>query len=52
LFSIFTGMKDKRPKDINQLAKHIADIATGEVKDTISESKKKQSVKKKKTKSK
>lgn len=33
-------MKDKRPKDVNQLAKLIADIASGEVKDTISESKK------------
>ncbi len=32
--------KDKRPRDINQLAKLIVDISTGEVEDTISESKK------------
>jgi len=30
--------KAKRPKDTNQLAKNIADIATGESKDTLSES--------------
>lgn len=30
----------KRPKDINQLAKSIVDIATGKAEDTISESKK------------
>jgi len=30
----------KRPRDPNQLAKLIADIATGEVDDTVSESKK------------
>lgn len=34
--------KDKRPRDINQLAKLIVDISTGEVEDTISESKKNQ----------
>ncbi len=32
--------KDKRPKDPNQLAKLIVDIATGEVEDTISPIKK------------
>ena len=30
--------KAKRPKDINQLAKSITDIATGDSKDTLSES--------------
>jgi len=30
----------KRPRDPNQLAKLIVDIATGEAKDTVSESKK------------
>ncbi len=30
----------KRPRDPNQLAKLIVDIATGEVEDTVSESKK------------
>jgi hypothetical protein len=30
----------KRPRDPNQLAKQIVDIATGEVEDTVSESKK------------
>jgi hypothetical protein len=30
----------KRPRDPNQLAKLIVDIATGEVKDTVSESRK------------
>jgi hypothetical protein len=29
----------KRPRDPNQLAKHIVDIAVGEVEDTVSESK-------------
>jgi hypothetical protein len=33
----------KRPRDPNQLAKLIVDIATGEVEDTLSESKKKPS---------
>jgi hypothetical protein len=32
-------MPDKRPRDPNQRAKMIVDIATGEVEDTISESK-------------
>ncbi len=32
----------KRPKDIMQLAKHIGDIATGEIVDTISPKKKKE----------
>jgi hypothetical protein len=31
---------DRRPRDPNQLGKLIVDIATGEVEDTISESKK------------
>jgi hypothetical protein len=31
----------KRPRDPNQLAKLIVDIATGETKDTVSESKRK-----------
>ena len=31
----------KRPRDPNQLAKLIVDIATGEVEDTVSESKRK-----------
>lgn len=30
----------KRPRDANQLAKMIADISTGEIKDAVSESKK------------
>jgi hypothetical protein len=29
----------KRPRDPNQLAKHIVDIATGEAEDTVSEQK-------------
>lgn len=29
-----TGKKPKRPKDGNQLAKHVIDIATGEVAET------------------
>ncbi len=33
--------KDKRPRDMNQLAKLIVDIATGQVEDTISEGKRK-----------
>lgn len=37
----------KRPRDPNQLAKLIVDIATGEVKDTVSESKKHTSGKRK-----
>lgn len=32
--------KDKRPRDVNQLAKLIVDISTGEIEDTISEQKK------------
>ena len=32
-------MAAKRPRDINQLAKLVVDIATGEVEDTVSESK-------------
>lgn len=32
-----------RPKDINQLAKMIVDIATGQVEDTVSAQKKKES---------
>jgi hypothetical protein len=31
---------EKRPRDPNQLAKLIVDIATGEVEDTVSEAKK------------
>lgn len=37
----------KRPRDPNQLAKMIVDIATGEMDDTVSESKKKPSAKRK-----
>lgn len=37
----------KRPRDPNQLAKMIVDIATGEIGDTVSESKKKPSGKRK-----
>lgn len=37
----------KRPRDPNQLAKMIVDIATGELDDTVSESKKKTSPKRK-----
>lgn len=37
----------KRPRDPNQLAKLIVDIATGEAEDTVSESKKKPSSKRK-----
>ena len=37
----------KRPRDPNQLAKMIVDIATGELGDTVSESKKKPSPKRK-----
>lgn len=37
----------KRPRDPNQLAKMIVDIATGEIDDTVSESKKKPSAKRK-----
>lgn len=37
----------KRPRDPNQLAKMIVDIATGEMGDTVSESKKKPSSKRK-----
>lgn len=33
----------KRPRDPNQLAKQIVDIATGEAEDTVSESKKRPS---------
>jgi hypothetical protein len=33
----------KRPRDPNQLAKMIVDIATGEIGDTVSESKKRPS---------
>lgn len=35
----------KRPRDSNQLAKMIVDIATGEVADTVSESKRNPSAK-------
>lgn len=42
--------KQKRPKDIMQLAKHIGEIATGEREDTISEEKKKPTPAKKKSK--
>jgi hypothetical protein len=34
-----TGIMPKRPRDLNQLAKLIVDIATGEVDDVVSESK-------------
>ncbi|HEY6464846.1 MAG TPA: hypothetical protein VIY69_02575 [Candidatus Acidoferrales bacterium] len=37
----------KRPRDPNQLAKMIVDIATGEIGDTVSESKKMPSAKRK-----
>jgi hypothetical protein len=37
--SIFGGRMPKRPRDPNQLAKMIVDIATGEAEDTVSESK-------------
>jgi hypothetical protein len=37
----------KRPRDTNQLAKVIIDIATGEVEDTVSESKRHPSAKRK-----
>lgn len=37
----------KRPRDPNQLAKMIVDIATGELDDTVSESKKNPSAKRK-----
>ncbi|MGH9737044.1 MAG: histone H1 [Candidatus Acidiferrales bacterium] len=37
----------KRPRDPNQLAKMIVDIATGEMDDTVSESKRKPSGKRK-----
>lgn len=32
--------KDKRPRDVNQLAKLVVDIASGEVEDTVSPEKK------------
>jgi len=35
-----TRFVPKRPRDSNQLAKLVVDIATGEVEDTVSESKK------------
>jgi len=35
------GIMAKRPRDPNQLAKLIVDIATGEIEDTVSESKRK-----------
>jgi hypothetical protein len=38
-----TGFMAKRPRDPNQLAKLIVDIATGETEDAISESKRKPS---------
>jgi hypothetical protein len=37
----------KRPRDPNQLAKVIIDIATGEIEDTVSESKRRPSAKRK-----